>query len=560
MHLDWSWALTIVCIIIFSFLIVRYIWLQPENRTYLMKIFRKAQARFAPGHKADTQPSPPAQTACELLPPTAADVLRYRYHHGTNIGSVFILERWLTPSMFPDSAQGSSELVAVQAWIQQEGIDLTRQRFEKHWREYVSDSDLDWLKDTARCTTIRLPIGYFTLGPEYCKGTPFEKVSAVYQNAWDCVKQLVSRCHQRGIGVLIDFHGLPGGANTGDHSGTNSGKAELWGSRSDRQLAVMCMCHIAHEAQCMEGVAGLQIVNEAETDAKGMYQWYDRVLTNTAIIDPTMPIYVSDAWNFAQALTYSQSKNSTHATTVQNPVIVDTHLYWAFTDADEQKSPQQIIYEVQSKLSELDGKDSNVLEYGASSAVVGEYSCVLTEDSWAKSHGVPKDQLVREFGNAQSRRYQQRAGGSFFWTYRMDWMPGGEWGFKEKTDQQAITAPQSLTLSAADVQTRTAAAQSQRDYRRGTTWGAHCQFWDTNYPGTYEHQRFEEGWNVGFADAMAFFVMRGQRGFEGGDKIGMLDLWCLKRLRESGQSGPSAWEWETGLRQGVRDFYELVGV
>ena len=71
--------------------------------------------------------------------------MRYRYHHGTNLGSVFILERWLTPSMFHESAKGSSELAAVEAWVKLEGIEKTRERFERHWREYVTDSDLDWL-------------------------------------------------------------------------------------------------------------------------------------------------------------------------------------------------------------------------------------------------------------------------------------------------------------------------------------------------------------------------------------------------------------------------------
>lgn len=34
----------------------------------------------------------------------------------------------------------------------------------------------------AKCTSIRLPIGYFTLGEEFCQGTPFEGVSGVGLN------------------------------------------------------------------------------------------------------------------------------------------------------------------------------------------------------------------------------------------------------------------------------------------------------------------------------------------------------------------------------------------
>ena len=45
------------------------------------------------------------------------DVYRYRYHHGTNLGSIFILEKWLFSTMFEESAQGGSELDAVQALV-----------------------------------------------------------------------------------------------------------------------------------------------------------------------------------------------------------------------------------------------------------------------------------------------------------------------------------------------------------------------------------------------------------------------------------------------------------
>lgn len=53
----------------------------------------------------------------------------------------------------------------------------------------------------------------------------------------------------------------------------------------------------------------------------------------------------------------------------------------------------------------------------------------------------------------------------------------------------------------------------------------------------------------------------GQLQGEGGDKIGMLDLWIRKRLVDSGLCvGKFTWEWEQGFRQGVRDFYESAGV
>lgn len=518
--------------------------------------FDKAKGKFGdkPQQPLQQQPDGPSS----IQPPSYADVQRYRYHHGANVGSLFILERWLSGCMFADSCDGSAELAAVEAWVKQEGVDSTRQRFERHWHDYLGDADLDWLRDVGRCTTIRLPIGYFTLGPPYCEGTPFGRVSGVYENAWAAVKRLVGRCHERGIGVLVDLHGLPGGANAQDHSGTNSGKAEFWASRSSRELATRCLCFIAQQARQLPGVAGVQVVNEAEGGARGMFEWYEQVLAELARVDPTMPVYVSDAWDLGRALDWSQTKNSLRGAP-GNPVVVDTHLYWAFSDADKQKTPRQITAEVQGKLGELDGKDGSVVDRGAAQAVVGEYSCVLTEDSWAKAGGSGKEELVREFGNAESRRFQQRAGGSFFWTYRMDWMPGGEWGFRQMTEARAIVPPASLTLPRDEVEKRVSSAQSQLQDRRARTVGGHRQYWDGQHPGNYEHWRFEQGWDVGFNDAMQFFGMRGQHGLDGADGIGMLDLWCLKRIRESGQGGGFVWEFEQGLRQGVRDFGEAVG-
>jgi hypothetical protein len=50
----------------------------------------------------------------------------------------------------------------------------------------------------------------------------------------------------------------------------------------------------------------------------------------------------------------------------------------------------------------------------------------------------------------------------------------------------------------------------------------------------------------------------------GGDKIGALDLWILKRMREEKCADRDicefGWEWEHGFRKGVQDFYAAVGV
>jgi len=48
--------------------------------------------------------------------PTPLSILRHRLHHGTNLGSIYVLEKWLFPHMFESSATGDSELDAVTAY------------------------------------------------------------------------------------------------------------------------------------------------------------------------------------------------------------------------------------------------------------------------------------------------------------------------------------------------------------------------------------------------------------------------------------------------------------
>jgi len=186
-----------------------------EMKKLLSKVKTTIQDRSLPHPDQDAShnPSPPLIRDSTITPPTSADVFRYRYHHGSNLGSIFCLEQWLSPTLYPPGATGT-ELSAVKASIDLHGVFHTTQKWSSHWGNALSESDLGWLANTAHCTSIRLPIGYYCLGKDFCLGTPFESVKEVYAGAWGAVKSLVERAKQWGIGVLLDLHALPGGANS----------------------------------------------------------------------------------------------------------------------------------------------------------------------------------------------------------------------------------------------------------------------------------------------------------------------------------------------------------
>jgi hypothetical protein len=106
-----------------------------------------------PAQQQEQSQMPMSDQPASLQEPSSSDVYRYRYQHGTNFGSIFVLEKWLTGSMYPENAD-SAELAAVTGNIKAMGLDAARQKFENHWETYISDSDLDWLANQAHCMCV----------------------------------------------------------------------------------------------------------------------------------------------------------------------------------------------------------------------------------------------------------------------------------------------------------------------------------------------------------------------------------------------------------------------
>ncbi len=362
--------------------------------------------------------------------------------------------------------------------------------------------------------------------------------------------------------MLLDLHALPGNANTEDHGGVSTKKAELWGNKSNLALAKRCLLFVAEEVQkgSIKGCIGIELCNEACWGAKGMYQWCTDVVSAIGRVDVSIPLYISDAWDLGSAMAWCKGMNKRGA---GNPIGVDTHRYYTFTDRDKSQSPGQIIERVRSELDEVHIGPGDATDTGAVQVIVGEWSCCMTEDSWAKAGGADKDDLVRQFGKAEIEQWREKAGGAFFWTAKMEWMDGGEWGLFEMVKKGAVLPSANLVLPLEEVRMAAERAKRQSLDRKAKAKDAHVCYWNSTAPGgQFEHWRFEQGWDLGFADALAFFEMRANGNLQGarhgGDVIGVLELWILKRLRETGQTGGFAWEWEHGFRQGVGDFRDSL--
>jgi hypothetical protein len=297
-----------------------------------------------------------------------------------------------------------------------------------------------------------------------------------------------------------------------------------------------------------------------------MYQWYEEVIHEISRVDDRIPLYISDSWDLNTCMDWINARSPHN--TPRNPVIIDTHKYYTFSDLDRSQAPEQIIARLPHELNEMSGRNDSLATKGAAQVIIGEWSCVLDTATWSRTSPDPqhKDALIRQFGHAQCRKWQERAGGSYFWTYKMDWMPGGEWGFEEQTKKANIYSPQHFRMPPSEVLQRAAYAQSQREPFGTRDRTDHENYWHNAEPRKrFEHSLYGAGWDLGFSDALSFFKTRaegqlGEKAQVGCDKIGCLDVWTQRRIRETGVRGEFAWEWEHGFRKGVEGFYRAAGI
>ncbi|RAH73506.1 uncharacterized protein BO66DRAFT_224444 [Aspergillus aculeatinus CBS 121060] len=76
-------------------------------------------------------------------------------------------------------------------------------------------------------------------------------------------------------------------------------------------------------------------------------------------------------------------------------------------------------------------------------------------------------------------------------------------------------------------------------------------------------QSFVHGWDLGYSDALRFFdaAVEGlvpQR--EGADRIGEVELWARRRASDVARLEENHQAWELGLRRGIADFNQFVGI
>lgn len=475
--------------------------------------------------------------------PTKKQILQSRYNFGVNFGGCFVGEKWIFHDIFPEGT--NCELEAVTKAVK-DNKEQAKRKLEEHWTNYASDDDWKWLQDHG-VTAVRVPIGYWNIdGGKFTKGTKFEKYGDIYSNSWDIFKQkFVEPAGKHNIGILVDIHGLPGGANGNDHSGeTSGGKAEFWADSSAQKLMESALEFVAKDLTHYDNIVGIQVVNEAEFSDSALKQkaYYSAAVKAIRQHDKSVPIVISDGWWPDQIAKWVQEHQDAETSL---GLVIDHHCYRCFDDKDKSKRAEQIIQDLEKDLLTNINDNGNGVDF-----MVGEWSCVLDGKTWEATGLDPNDwgnlkraEYVAKFGNQQQKLMAQRAGaGSYFWTYKFQSGNGGEWDFRQM-EGKCFHAPSVKVPDDKKLQESLEANLS-----------AHKKYWDGQNPKEkYEHERYEDGYKAAWNDGVAFA--------KAGALIGRRQAVKAARLHEHVKSKGSLhflWEWQQGYDKGTEEFVKAT--
>jgi glucan 1,3-beta-glucosidase len=326
--------------------------------------------------------------------------------HGVNLGGWLVLEKWIKPGLFTGtSAQDEYTL------CQTLGKAQATARLQAHRETWITADDFAWMKARG-INSVRLPVGYWVAeeNPPFITGR--ESLELAFRLA-----------KTNGMTVLLDLHGVPGSQNGWDHSGR---QGELGWHKSKENIAhsLRVIENLAELCQGYDNLLGIELVNEPRQDVpiEILKQYYlDAYQCVRKHLPPEQAaVVIHDSFrpyewdHFMSGADYAN-------------VILDTHLYQCFSDADQQRDISG-----QLEVAAVDRKTQLDRMRGELPCIVGEWSLGLPPKAMDGLDGLAREAGMRAFGAAQLVTYESTRGW-YFWTYRTE--EGGGWSLRDSIER-----------------------------------------------------------------------------------------------------------------------------
>ncbi|KAJ2653179.1 hypothetical protein IWW40_000545 [Coemansia sp. RSA 1250] len=255
-----------------------------------------------------------APQAAPSGPASGAELIR-----GVNLGGLFVLEPWITPSLFRQWEQAKNTMV-VDEWHYCEALGKQEctNRLNRHWSSWVQESDISMLSQ-LHINTLRIPIGYWALAPNDAE--PY------VQGQMPFLRQILGWAARYRMRVILDLHGAPGSQNGFDNSGL---RGDInWTKRpTDIPRTLDALAGLARIANESPSVVAVQAVNEPANwgvPKSTIIDFYIQAYTTIKAIAPQVAVMFHDAFLPTTEWAEIVPQNLTDS-------ILDTHIYHVFDE------------------------------------------------------------------------------------------------------------------------------------------------------------------------------------------------------------------------------------
>ncbi|KAL8629002.1 hypothetical protein Q9189_005301 [Teloschistes chrysophthalmus] len=355
---------------------------------------------------------------------------------GVNLGGWFVLEPWITPSIF-DEWSTSQTVVDEYTYTKTLGKSEASSRLSKHWNTWITQDDFNAIAK-AGLNHVRIPIGYWAVAP--VDGDPY------VQGQLDVLDQAINWARGAGLKVMLDLHGAPGSQNGFDNSG-RFGSVE-WQQGNSVSQTLTALENLSNRYKgATDVVSAIELLNEplgSSLDLAGVQDFYSKGYQTVKAASSNFAVTFHDA--FQDFSTYWTGFGSG-----DNDLMIDTHQYQIFSPAEVGRSPSEHVSTACALGPKLKGTNKWV--------VVGEWTGAQTDCAkWLNGLGkgarydgtFPESSYtgtcdgkytgtvnnlssndknnIRSYIEAQLDAYEQH-NGWFFWTWKTESAP--EWHMKD---------------------------------------------------------------------------------------------------------------------------------
>lgn len=216
---------------------------------------------------------------------------------GINLGGWLVYEEWMCQQGVKDNATLLSTLE------NRFGEEQARSLITTYWKNWITEDDLDHIAEMG-FNCVRIPFWYRDFqnknGEWYLDANGKPDLSIL---EW-----VVSECCKRGLYVILDLHGAPGGQSTSQHTGTEN-FCKLYDDTAEgeqyRAETAILWKEVAARFKDSPNVAAYDLLNEPTCDMNSFdyrYQlWtlYNQLYCAVRKVDPSTILAFEGIWQMS---------------------------------------------------------------------------------------------------------------------------------------------------------------------------------------------------------------------------------------------------------------------